>query len=238
MIKVALFGAGRMGDAIAQKISATSDITLHELFERNDSGSVGKLRNGSMVLPERSAENSNADIFVDFTEPISAMQHFRLAAQLHLPIVVGTTGLSKNQLEEVRESSVHIPCLFAPNLSLGVNLLYDIVAQAASSLPPEYDIEIVEQHHRLKIDKPSGTALQLARVIGSARGTPPEIHALRGGEVVGTHTIIFSGPGERLEFTHEAFSRSAFATGVLQAVRFLVNREPGLYFVGDALGLR
>ena len=238
MIRVALFGAGKMGEAIAQTLADTDTISLGELYERPTSQLLGQKRFGVPIKSYGEAHLSDSDVFVDFTEPEAAMDHFRIAAELKKPIVVGTTGLSINQLEEVRELAIHIPCLFAPNLSLGINLLYDLISQAAKSLPDSYDVEIVEMHHRYKADRPSGTALQLARVIAQHRGEMPEVHSVRAGEIVGSHRVIFAGPGERIELVHEAQTRRAFASGVVQAVRFLFGREPGLYFVGDALGLR
>lgn len=238
MIKVALFGAGKMGEAIAHAFAQTDTIRLETLYERPDSEHIGDVRFGVTIMPDSEAGMESGDVFVDFTEPEASMAHFRTACELGIPIVVGTTGLSKNQLEEVREGANRIPCLFAPNLSLGINLLYDLTAQTAKSLPDNYDVEIVEMHHRYKLDSPSGTALQLARVIEGVRNAPVPIHAVRGGEIVGVHRVIFAGPGERIELSHEASSRAAFAAGVVHAVRFLFGREPGLYFVGDALGLR
>ncbi len=239
MIKVALFGAGKMGEAIAQKFAQSDLMSLVGYYEHPGSEIIGQMRHGLEVEPDTNViEHNRADVFVDFTQPDASMLHFRWATELGKPIVVGTTGLSKNQLEEVRIGATRIPCLFAPNLSLGINLLYDLAAQAARALPPIYDIDIIEMHHRHKLDAPSGTALQLGRVIANERGKPPSIHAVRAGEIVGHHKLVFSGPGERIELTHEAFSRAAFAMGVVQAVKFLFGRAPGLYFVGDALGLR
>ncbi len=238
MIKVALFGAGKMGEAIAQKFAHSDKIELHELYEHPGCKMLGQSRLGVKVQPDVNAKKSEADIFVDFTEPEAAMTHFRWAAEIGKPIVVGTTGLTKNQLEEVRVGASKVACLFAPNLSLGMNLLYDLAAQAARSLPSSYDVDIIEIHHRQKMDTPSGTSLQMARVIAKEREIAPEIHSIRTGETVGSHRVIFAGPGERIELLHEAYSRAAFATGVVQAVHFLFGRAPGLYFVGDALGLR
>lgn len=238
MIHIAIFGSGRMGSAILSQLNEVDDIQAIDLFERDDSPLVGQERYNVIIKPESEAVNTKADVLVDFTEPYSAMNHFHLAVKLKIPILVGTTGLTKEQLDEVRELSKNIPCLFAPNLSLGVNLMYDLVTLASRVLPKDYDVTIIEMHHRHKLDAPSGTAYQLARLVETHRGQPPEIHSVRAGEIVGDHRVIFAGPGEKIELVHSASSRRAFALGVVQAVRFLYKRQPGLYFVGNALGIR
>ncbi|MCX7834844.1 MAG: 4-hydroxy-tetrahydrodipicolinate reductase [bacterium] len=238
MINIAIFGYGRMGSAILSLLNEINDVRAVELYERDGSPLVGQEKFGIIIQPDSEANQTQADVLVDFTEPFSAMNHFYLAVQLKKPIIVGTTGLSKEQLDEVRNLSKNVACLFAPNLSLGVNLLYDLVKLAAQVLPKDYDITIVEAHHRHKLDAPSGTAYQIARLIETQKGEKPEIHSIRAGEIVGEHRVIFAGPGETIELSHSASSRRAFAAGVVQAVRFLYQRQPGLYFVGNALGLR
>lgn len=238
MIEIAIFGVGRMGSAILSQLNEVKDVRAVALYERDDSPLIGQDKFSNIILPESIAKERPVDVFVDFTEPYSAMNHFRLAVESKVPILVGTTGLTSEQLNEVRELSQDIACLFAPNLSLGVNLMYDIVSLASRSLPKEYDVSIIESHHKHKLDAPSGTAYQLAKLIKTNRDVEPEIYSIRAGEIVGEHTVVFAGPGEKVELTHSASSRRAFAVGVVQAVRFLYKRQPGLYFVGDALGLR
>lgn len=193
-------------------------------------------------------------VLIDFTEPGATMARLSEAAELDIPVVIGTTGFSSGQLEEIRVISQQIPVLLSANMSLGINLLLDVVENLASRLAG-YDIEVIETHHRLKKDAPSGTALALAKAAAAGRRvklddaarhgrhgmtgerTASEIgmHAIRGGDVVGDHTVLFAGIGERIEVTHKASSRDTFAAGALFAAEFLANQPPALYSMKDAL---
>ncbi len=195
-------------------------------------------------------------VLIDFTEPGATMSRIREAALLHTPVVIGTTGFSPEQRSEISDISKHVPILLSANMSLGINLLLDMVQNLAARLP-DYDIEITETHHRLKKDAPSGTALALARAAAAGREAnledvavhgrtglmgerPPSeigLHAIRGGDVVGDHTVLFAGQGERIELTHKASSRDTFAAGALFAAQFLATQPPGLYTMRQALAI-
>jgi 4-hydroxy-tetrahydrodipicolinate reductase len=199
-----------------------------------------------------------AQVVIDFTTPAASVNHAKVCAERGTPLVVGTTGFSAAAKAEVAGAAQRIPVLMAPNMSVGVNLLFKLVSQAARALGPSYDVEIVEAHHRNKADAPSGTALRLAEVAADALGLDPQIsavyerhgqvgarkagtigvQALRGGDVVGEHTVLFLTEGERIELIHRASSRDTFAAGAVRAARFLVGKPAGLYDMQDVLGLR
>jgi 4-hydroxy-tetrahydrodipicolinate reductase len=193
----------------------------------------------------------DAEALIEFTTPEASVEHL----SYRRPVVIGTTGLSEAQLAQVEETAKSFPIVLAPNMSVGVNLLREVVRELSDKLGAGYDVEIVESHHRNKIDAPSGTALLLARAAAEGRGkdfediavygregrAPREegeigIHALRGGAVVGEHRVIFYGSGEEVEVIHRALSRRTFATGALRAARFVAGVEPGLYSMRDVLG--
>jgi len=253
VIRVALCGAaGRMGREIARAIGHEPGMTLVAAIERPDHPEIGRAFEGVVLDPELRAPLIGCDVVVDFTAPEPAVAHAQLAAQRGVPFVTGTTGLDAGQEGRLREAASRIPVLHAANLSLGMALLTRLVRQAAESLPG-YDVEILEMHHREKADAPSGSALRLAEAVESVRpglrrvhgrsGRPGPrdaaeigLHALRGGDVVGEHQVIFAGPGERLVLTHLAESRSAFVAGALTAIRFVLGRRPGLYTMSDLRG--
>jgi 4-hydroxy-tetrahydrodipicolinate reductase len=198
-----------------------------------------------------------ADVVIDVTAPAATMAVARLCSENQKPLVVGTTGHHQEQIEALRSVSQRCPVLLAPNFSLGVNLLFWMAETAGAKLGKDFDVEIVELHHRLKKDAPSGTAKRLAELIAAARqlnyeqnarhgreglvGERPVheigVHAVRGGDIVGEHTVLFAGLGERIELTHKASSRETFARGAIQAARWIVGRSPGLYEMRDVLGL-
>ncbi|MEK6683028.1 MAG: 4-hydroxy-tetrahydrodipicolinate reductase [Nitrospirota bacterium] len=198
------------------------------------------------------------DVVIDFTEPSGTMEILPEVAKAKKAIVIGTTGFSKRETDRVRDFAKRIPCVLSPNMSVGVNLVFKLLADAARVTGDDYDIEIVEVHHRFKKDAPSGTALKMAQVVAEAlkrdldkvgvyarKGVIGErkkfeigIQSLRAGDVVGEHTVIFAGPGERIEITHRAHSRDNFARGALLAARWIVGRPPGLYDMMDVLGLK
>jgi 4-hydroxy-tetrahydrodipicolinate reductase len=199
----------------------------------------------------------SADVVIDVTAPAATVTVARLCSENQTPLVVGTTGHTQEQIEALRLVSRRCPVLLAPNFSLGVNLLFWMAETAAAKLGKDFDVEIVELHHRLKKDAPSGTAKRLAELIAAARrfsyqknarhgregmvGERPAdeigVHAVRGGDIIGEHTVLFAGLGERLELTHKASSRETFARGAIQASRWIVGRSPGLYEMRDVLGL-
>ncbi|MDR1577388.1 MAG: 4-hydroxy-tetrahydrodipicolinate reductase [Deltaproteobacteria bacterium] len=199
---------------------------------------------------------SQAQVWVDFTTPNALPRHLKNAVEARLPTIVGTTGLKEPELAALEKAAQTIPVLWAPNMSQGVNLLYKLVEMAARSLT-DFDLEIVEAHHKLKKDAPSGTALKLAEILTEARKPKSSavvagrqglvgprsdeeigVLSLRGGDIVGDHTVYFCGLGERLELTHRAQSRDTFVAGALRAASWIVGQPSGLYSLNDALGLK
>jgi 4-hydroxy-tetrahydrodipicolinate reductase len=255
MIETIVCGAlGKMGKAVAEEISCESDLKLAGAVEAPGHPGTGSSLFGVKVSSNLKEVLSTGDVVVDFTNPQAAISHILDCAEARKRVVVGTTGLSPEQLDQARKATDKIPILISPNMSLGVNLLFKIVEGVASALP-DFDVEIVEIHHNRKKDSPSGTAARLAEVLDRVRPEtqhvhgrkglvgprkPDEIgvHSLRGGDVVGEHTVIFAGEGERFELTHRAHSRRTFARGALRAIRFIIDKEPGLYTMSDVLGLR
>jgi len=199
----------------------------------------------------------DSDVVIDFTAPAATAANAALAARLGKAMVIGTTGLSPEQSEAVRQAARNVAIVWAPNMSLGVNLLLGLVEEVARRLGPDWDVEIMEMHHRGKVDAPSGTALALGRAVAQGRGavfkemqqrardgiTGPRriggigFASLRGGDAVGDHHVVFAGAGERLELTHRATSRAVYAKGAVQAARWVVGRPPGLYGLTEVLGL-
>jgi 4-hydroxy-tetrahydrodipicolinate reductase len=253
-----------MGGRILAALRAEGDFTVTGAFERPESPHIGQdagLAAGAARLDVpisaglASALSRGADVVIDFTAPQASLQHAQLCAEKGVALVVGTTGFTPQAKAELARHAQATPILLAPNMSVGVNVLFRLVAQAARALGPEYEIEIVETHHRQKRDSPSGTALRLAEVAADALGLDPRtacvyerhgdvgarkpgtigVQALRGGDVVGDHTVFFFADGERLELTHKATSRDNFARGAVRAARFLVGRRPGLYDMQDVL---
>jgi 4-hydroxy-tetrahydrodipicolinate reductase len=234
--------SGRLGRVIAQVAKQNGG------FEVTGSG-----REASPELWVRAS-----DVIIDVSQPEGLLAVLASCVENQKPLVVGTTGHSEPQLAAIRDASTRIPILLAPNFSVGVNLLFWLTQRTATSLGPEFDTEIVELHHRLKKDAPSGTARRLGELIADARhldfGTvsrhgregivgersPTEIgiHAVRGGDVVGEHTVYFTGIGERIELTHRATSREIFANGALRAALWIRAQPPGWYDMQDVLGLR
>jgi 4-hydroxy-tetrahydrodipicolinate reductase len=210
------------------------------------------------VTTDPAAAAANCDVLIDFTLAESCPGNVEAAAQAGTPCVVGTTGLGDDAVAVLRRCAETIPVVYAPNMSVGVNLLFKLTQQVAAALGLDYNIEISEIHHNKKKDSPSGTAVRLAEcaaeglgldakgdVIYGRQGAVGErpvreigVHALRGGDIAGEHTVVFAGQGERLELAHKAHSRDNFAQGALTAARFAVNAAPGLYDMQDVLGLR
>ncbi len=267
MIKAIVAGAaGRMGGRIINMIHDTEGITLAAAFERADSPAVGQDAGITAGLPELGVKIApgledvidQGDVIIDFTFHEASIAHARIAASRKRPIVIGTTGFAQEELEEIRSLAEGFPCVLAPNMSVGVNLLYKLVEMAAKVLGEDYDVEIVEAHHRMKKDAPSGTALQLGRVAAAALGRDLEkvgvyerhghigertreeigIQTVRAGDIVGEHTVLFGGIGERIELVHKASSRDTFAKGAVRAAKWIVGKDPGFYDMQDVLGLK
>jgi len=264
-IKAIVIGAaGKMGIRIIHMIHETPSISLYRAIERPDHPSIGKdvgevIGLGKMGIPlEGDLKKAGGDVIINFTNPKASVESLEFAKQTGLAVVLGTTGLSAEQMERVRDLSKNVRCVFSPNMSVGVNVMFRIVQEVAGVLGPEYDIEIFEAHHRLKPDTPSGTAVRLGELVAKAVGrdfgkvgvygrkgmvgerTKEEIgmQVIRAGDIVGEHTVLFGGIGERLEIIHRAHSRDNFARGAIRAALWVVNQPNGLYDMQDVLGLK
>ncbi len=234
MLKIGIAGSGgRMGRMLVQEL---------------ESGAWPGLSFFGGTTPADDPESLyDADLVIDFTVPEATRKHIWLAAKHHKPIIIGTTGLTGQDMQEMQDASNECPLLYSANMSVGVNLLAALVEQASSRLGDDFDAEILETHHRNKIDAPSGTALMLGKATGRKaadlnRGGKRDTGTLgyavqRGGDVVGEHTVSFFGPGERLELAHRAHDRSLFAKGALRAASWLKDQPHGLYSMRDVLGL-
>jgi 4-hydroxy-tetrahydrodipicolinate reductase len=259
MPKIAIAGAsGRMGRMLIDAVLAADDCTLAAALDVEGSAALGReAAPGVAIGADLRAGLRGADVLIDFTRPEGTMAHLAACRELGVRAVIGTTGLSDAQKATIAEHARHLGIVCAPNMSLGVNVMLELLAVAARALPQGYDIEIVEAHHRHKVDAPSGTALAMGQVVADALGRDLKACAVygregltgerdpstigfatvRGGDIVGDHTVMFAGTGERLEITHRAASRATYAQGSLRAARFLMQRGPGLYGMRDVLGL-
>ena len=255
--------AGRMGRRTGVLACQDEDFSVGCAIEHGDHPAQGVdfgelIGLGNLGLPISSTWSQRPEILIDFTRPEATMEALSSAQKDGIPIVIGTTGLSAEQLDTLAEAAKEIPVLHAANMSLGVNLLFHLVGQVAASLGEDYDIEITETHHRFKKDAPSGTAMELARQICKATSRDvnkclthgrngPEaarqpgnigVHARRQGDVIGEHTVAFSTLGEIIELSHKAHSRDIFARGALKAAAWLAGKKPGLYSMLDVLNLK
>ncbi len=249
-IRIAVAGAGgKMGRRIIELAFQDPGIEVVGALEKKGSPDFGKNLGGVTITDNLKEALSSAQVLIDFTHPNAADEHLEAALRFKIGFVLGTTGLSEKTLAALKKASTQIPILQSPNMSTGVNILFELVSRAAEILDERYDIEVSETHHKMKKDAPSGTALELARLIAKAKGWEPKnafvfgrqgetgerkkntigIHALRGGDVVGEHTTSFFGNGEIIEITHRATSRDAFAGGALAAAKFVAGRKPDLY---------
>lgn len=265
MLKVVIAGcSGRMGHALLEGVFADSELILHGALDRADSLQIGRdageqfgKASGVKISHDVEAALKGADVLVDFTRPEASLQYLAACQKAGVKLVIGTTGFSDEQKQLIAAASKNIGIVFAPNMSVGVTLLINLVQSAAKVLSEGYDIEVIEAHHRYKIDAPSGTALRLGEAAAAALGRDLKECAVygregitgerdantigfatvRGGDVVGDHTVLFAGIGERVELTHKASSRATFALGALRAAKFLANKSPGLFDMRDVLGL-
>jgi 4-hydroxy-tetrahydrodipicolinate reductase len=253
MIRIGITGAsGRMGRAIARLARADSEVAIAALIERADSPAIDTEIEGVVVTSTVGA----CDVLIDFSHASATAAIVKAATAAKRPLVVGTTGLPEAALVAIGSHAAVAPVVHAPNMSVGVTVLFELAAQAARVLGPDYDAEIVEMHHRHKKDAPSGTAARLAEVVARAKGLGPDsivygrsgepgarpqeqigVFALRGGDVVGDHTLVLAADGERLELGHRATSRDVFARGAIRAAKWVAGAPPGLYDMRDVLGL-
>jgi 4-hydroxy-tetrahydrodipicolinate reductase len=265
-MKLAIMGAaGRMGQAIVRVVHDMSDCSISGGTEPDGSeaigadigelAGVGKL--GVRVTADPLELFTRSEGVIDFTAPAATVEHAGLAAQARIVHVIGTTGLAPHDEDAIVAAARHAVIIKSGNMSLGVNLLAALVRKAAEVLGPDYDIEIIEMHHRMKVDAPSGTALMLGRAAADGRHIGLDEHsvrardghtgvrkrgdigfaALRGGDVIGDHSVVFAGPSERIELTHRASDRQLFAHGAIQAALWGKGKPPGLYSMQDVLGL-
>jgi 4-hydroxy-tetrahydrodipicolinate reductase len=258
-VRVAIAGAaGRMGQALIEALRGDRELQFAAALEAPGNPTLGKQVSGIKVGSDVGAALAAADLLIDFTRPEGTLAHVRACRQQGKAMVIGTTGFSAAQKKEIEEAARAIPIVMAANFAVGVNALYKLAETAARILGEGYDVEIIEAHHRQKVDAPSGTALHLGRILAEALGRDlgkdavfgrhgepgarpaGEIgfHAVRGGDIVGEHTVLFAGIGERLELTVRSQSRATYATGALRAARWVAGRKPGLYDMYDVLGLR
>jgi 4-hydroxy-tetrahydrodipicolinate reductase len=257
--------AGRMGRMLVAAIAGTAGVRLAGALEREGSPALGQdagvlagvAAAGVSVTSDALEAFVTADAVIDFSSPSATVAFADLAAQARIAHVIGTTGLGEDDLARIGRAAWHAPIVRSGNMSLGVNLLAGLVQRVARTLGSEFDVEILEMHHRMKVDAPSGTALLLGEAAAAGRDVALDTRAvrvrdghtgpraagdigfatLRGGSVVGDHTVVFAGAGERLELTHRAEDRSIFATGAVKAALWARGRKPGLYSMADVLGL-
>jgi 4-hydroxy-tetrahydrodipicolinate reductase len=252
-MKIAIAGAGgRMGRTLIEAVLADRGLSLAGAFDLPGSPAVGQ-EVGNIRITSDPKTSAAADVLIDFTRPDGTLEHLRHAKAM----VIGTTGFSPAQKKAIEEAAKRMPIAMAANFAVGVNAAYRLAEMAARILGDGYDVEIIEAHHRHKVDAPSGTALRLGEVVakalnrklsdvarhgragetGERPGKQIGFHAIRGGDIVGEHTVMFAGQGERLEVTVRSQSRMTYAAGALRAAKFLRDRAPGLYDMADVLGL-
>jgi 4-hydroxy-tetrahydrodipicolinate reductase len=265
-VKVAIAGSsGRMGRVLIETVLKSADAQLGAALEQRGSAFIG--RNAGELVGETSPVTisedvksalAGCDVLIDFTRPEGTLLHAAVCSTLGVKLVIGTTGFSPEQKDEIAAAAAEIPIAMAPNFSVGVNVTFKLLEVAATALKDGYDVEIVEAHHRHKVDAPSGTALRMGQIVADALGRNLEKDAVygrdgvtgerqkstigfatvRGGDVVGDHTVMFLGTGERIEITHRSNSRATYAEGALRSARFLMNKASGLYDMQDVLGLK
>lgn len=251
MVRVAITGInGRMGTMVSDIVLAQPDMELVAGFDLAGGKQVGKITVSSARDIDKVLKEVKPDVLIDFTMPTAALQNVKVAAANGVNLIVGTTGFDESQKKELESAIIsgNVRAIITPNFSVGVQVFLKLLAQAAKNLEG-CDIEIIEAHHNKKKDAPSGTALKAAEVISASlkskpeyvygrqgvapRGTEIGIHAVRGGDIVGDHTVLFACEGERIEIKHQAHSRSAFASGAVKAARWIVTQKPGLHSMDE-----
>ena len=265
MIRIAIGGSsGRMGRMLIEAVMASDDCQLSGALDQPKSPMLGQdaaaflgQTSGVKITADLREGLTGADVLIDFTRPEGTLAHLAVCRELGVKAVIGTTGFSPEEKALIGEHARHIGIMMAPNMSVGVNVVLRLLEQAASALKEGYDIEIIEAHHRHKVDAPSGTALQMGEVVAKAVGrdlkecavygregvtgarNPSTIGfaTVRGGDIIGDHTVLFAGIGERIEISHKSSSRQTYAQGSLRAARFLATHGAGLFDMNDVLGL-
>ena len=264
-MKVAIAGAsGRMGRMLIEAALAQPDASITAALDHAESPAYGHDcgeflgRSTGVTVGSDMSALAAADVLIDFTRPEATLQHLRACEAAEVNMVIGTTGFDDAGKQAIRAAAEKIAIVFAPNMGVGVNAMFKLLDVAARILNDSYDVEIIEAHHKHKVDAPSGTALKMGEVIAQARGEKLDdvatygregtigerkpgtvgFASIRGGDVIGDHTVMFAGTGERIEITHKASSRTAYASGSMRAARFLAGRRAGLYDMFDVLGLK
>lgn len=264
--RIAIAGSsGRMGQMLIEAVAAAPDCALAAALDRAGSPALGTDAGqavgqpcGVAITADMQAALQGTDVLIDFTRPEGTLAHLAVCRRLGVNLVIGTTGFTEAQKAEIAAAAQDIAIVMAPNMSVGVNVTFKLLEMAAKALSSGYDIEIIEAHHRHKVDAPSGTALKMGEVIATALGrdlkdcavyeryghtgerNPSTIgfSTIRGGDIVGDHTVLFAGTGERIEISHKSSSRAGYAQGSLHAARFLAGKHSGLFDMFDVLGLR
>lgn len=265
-IRVCVAGAsGRMGQTLVQAVGHSDDMVLSGALDVAnstalglDAGAFAGLHTGVRITDDVDAALSVSDCLIDFTRPEGTVQHVAAAQRHGVNVVIGTTGFTEVQKSVLQQAAQHCGIVMAPNMSVGVNVTLKLLEMAAKALATGYDIEVIEAHHRHKVDAPSGTALKMGEVLAQALGRdlkdcavyaregvtgerdPSSIGfaTIRGGDIVGDHTVLFAGTGERIEITHKSSSRATYAQGSLRAVRYLMQHPRGMFDMFDVLALR
>jgi 4-hydroxy-tetrahydrodipicolinate reductase len=267
MIRVIVTGAGgRMGGRIISQIFSDPDMWVigaveqkgHAQIGRDIGDGLGLGKTGIIIEEELATDIETNDVVIDFTHHEASMRHLEVAAERRLAIVIGSTGFSDEEMKRIKKLAPKTRCVLAPNMSVGVNVMFKVLEYVAGILGDEYDIEILEAHHNMKKDAPSGTAMKMAGIIadklnrnleqtgvytrkgmvGERTKTEIGIQTIRAGDIVGDHMVMFGGVGERLEFIHRAHNRDNFAKGAIKAAKWIVHQKNGLYDMQDVLGLK
>ncbi|MBB4842852.1 4-hydroxy-tetrahydrodipicolinate reductase [Paucibacter oligotrophus] len=265
-VKIAIAGSsGRMGRMLIEAVLNAPDCQLSGALDQPSSPALGSdpaaflgKSSGLTITADLRQGLAGADVLIDFTRPEGTLAHLAVCAELGVKVVIGTTGFDAQQKAQIGSHAARTGVMMAPNMSVGVNVVLGLLDRAARALSEGFDIEIIEAHHRHKVDAPSGTALAMGEAVAQALGRDLKTCAVygregvtgerdpstigfatvRGGDIIGDHTVLFAGIGERIEISHKASSRATFAQGSLRAARFLATQAPGLYDMNDVLGLR
>jgi 4-hydroxy-tetrahydrodipicolinate reductase len=259
MVNIGISGAaGRMGNAIISAVGQNPEkYRMALLLEAVGNCSVGNSCSGLVITDDIKAGLSKIDVFIDFSTPVATLKNLKILSEANIPVVIGTTGFNDNEIFEIQLAAKKVPVAMSSNYSIGVNVMWKLLQEATKVLKDDYDIDIIEAHHRMKKDAPSGTAITTAEVILKEKGLDPKtnmvfgrdgrdnvrdrnqigVFAVRAGGIVGEHSVIFGSMGDKLEISHTAFSREPLAMGALKAAQFLIGRQPAIYNMQQVLGL-
>ena len=265
MLKIGISGcSGKMGQALVEVIAGEEGVVLGAAYDvpgseliNHDAGSPAGKKTGVKVCEDINIGLQDCDVLIDFTRPKGSLGYLESCVTNQVPFVIGTTGFKHQEIQYIEKASLQIPIVMAPNMSVGVNLLFNLVEKASTVVGDSFDAEVIEAHHRRKVDSPSGTAIRIGEIIAAATGrdlsksgvysrdgiigergkTTIGFATIRGGDIVGDHTALFAGEGERIEITHKASDRTTFARGAIRAARFVSTKSNGLFDMRQVLGL-